>query len=147
MTHRTFQFRLHSDHGSQGPAETAPVVERLNDEGVWEVQEPGLSTPPFRLSLIALLLCMRFHLIREASDRQIPLQRLRATLTVEVTEDWDIARWSADFTLVLDAAAGREACAKADAAALAALRNRMEHSPVVRNLPHSAPHELQLTLS
>ncbi|MFM9087009.1 MAG: hypothetical protein ACKOPT_02480, partial [Cyanobium sp.] len=48
--------------------------------------EPGLATPPFRLSLIALLLCLQFHLIREAEERQIPLKALRGTLTVDCSE-------------------------------------------------------------
>jgi hypothetical protein len=135
MTQRTFQFRLHSKHGSHKTGESTPVVERLSDAGVWEVQEPGLTTPPFRLSLIALLLCLRFHLIQEAEKRQMPLKALRGTLTVDVTEDWDIERWSAHFAVVLDAAASGVAQTNADAPALAALRARMERSPVARNMP------------
>lgn len=55
MSHRTFQFRLHDQPGQ---ADATPVVERLSDTGVWEVQQNDLSTPPFRLSLISLLLCL-----------------------------------------------------------------------------------------
>ncbi len=130
MSHRTFQFRLHEDPRQ---ADAAPVVERLSDTGVWEVQQSDLSTPPFRLSLISLLLCLRYHVVSEARDRQIPLRELRATLSVEVTQEWDIERWSAAFSLLLDEAADGE-CQRADAAALAAVRTRMERSPVVRNL-------------
>lgn len=131
MSHRTFQFRLHDQPGQ---ADATPVVERLSDTGVLEVQQGDLSTPPFRLSLISLLLCLRYHLVSEARDRQIPLRELRATLTVEVTQDWDIEHWSAAFGLLLDEAADGPARQRADAAALAAMRTRMERSPVARNL-------------
>jgi uncharacterized OsmC-like protein len=131
MSHRTFQFRLHDQPRQAG---ATPVVERLSDAGVWEVQQSDLSTPPFRLSLISLLLCLRYHVVSEARDRQIPLRELRATLSVEVTQEWDIERWSAAFSLLLDEAADGSARQHADAAALAAMRTRMERSPVVRNL-------------
>jgi hypothetical protein len=110
------------------------VVEGLNDAGLWELQQGDLSTPPFRLSLISLLLCLRYPLVREARDRQIPLRELRATLSVEVSRDWDIERWSAAFSLLLDEAADGSVRQRTDAAALAAMRTRMERSPVVRNL-------------
>lgn len=131
MSHRTFQFRLHDQPGQ---ADATPVVERLSDTGVLEVQQGDLSTPPFRLSLISLLLCLRYHLVSEARDRQIPLRELRATLTVEVTQDWDIEHWRAAFGLLLDEAADGPEMQRADAAALAAMRTRMERSPVARNL-------------
>jgi len=131
MSHRTFQFRLHDQPGQ---SEATPVVERLSDAGIWEVQQSDLSTPPFRLSLISLLLCLRYHLVSEARDRQIPLRELRASLSVEVTQEWDIEHWSAAFSLLLDEAAEGSARQRADAAALAAMRTRMERSPVARNL-------------
>ena len=131
MSHRIFQVRLHDQPGQ---ADATPVVERFSDAGVWEVQQSDLSTPPFRLSLISLLLCLRYHLVSEARDRQIPLRELRATLTVEVTQDWDIEGWSAEFSLLLDEAADGPERQRADAAALAAMRTRMENSPVARNL-------------
>jgi len=98
------------------------------------VQQSDLSTPPFRLSLISLLLCLRYHLVSEARDRQIPVRELTATLTVEVTQDWDVERWSAAFSLLLDKAADGSVRQGADAVALAAMRTRMERSPVARNL-------------
>lgn len=131
MSHRTFQFRLHD---RSGRANTTPVVERFSDAGIWEVQQGDLSTPPFRLSLISLLLCLRYHLVSEARDRQIPLRELRASLSVEVTQEWDIEHWSAAFSLLLDEAADGPERQRADAAALAAMRTRMENSPVARNL-------------
>jgi len=131
MSHRTFQFRLHDQPGQ---ADATPVVERLSDTGVWEVQQSDLSTPPFRLSLISLLLCLRYHLVSEARDRQIPVRELTATLTVEVTQDWDVERLSAAFSLLLDKAADGSVRQGADAVALAAMRTRMERSPVARNL-------------
>jgi hypothetical protein len=142
MSHRTFQFRLH-DQPRQ--ADARPVVERLSDAGVWELQQSDLSTPPFRLSLISLLLCLRHHLVSEARDRQIPLRDLRATLTVEVTHDWDIERWSAAFSLLLDEAADGPERPRADAAALAAMRTRMERSPVARNLSPTVQTHIDLT--
>ncbi len=110
------------------------MVERFSDAGVWEVQQSALSTPPFRLSLISLLLCLRYHLVSEARDRQIPLRELRAILTVDVTQEWDIEGWSAAFSLLLDEAADGSVRQRANAAALAAMRARMERSPVTRNL-------------
>ena len=144
MAHRTFQFRLHSDHRF---ADATPVVERLSDTGVWDVQQPDLSTPPFRLSLIALLLCLRHHLLSEAHERQIPLRELRATLTVEVTQTWDIERLAAEFTLLLDAAEGSAVRQRADAAALMAMRQRMEGSPVARNLAASSQNSINVSFA
>jgi hypothetical protein len=141
MSHRTFQFRLH-DQPRQ--ADATPVVERLSDAGLWEMQQSDLSTPPFRLSLISLLLCLRYHLVSEARDRQIPLRELRATLSVEVTQDWDIERWSAAFSLLLDEAADGSAGQRADAAALGAMRTRMERSPVARNLSPSVQNHIDI---
>jgi hypothetical protein len=141
MSHRTFQFRLH-DQPRQ--AEAKPVVERLSDAGLWEVQQSDLSTPPFRLSLISLLLCLRYQLVSEARDRQIPLRELRATLIVEVSQDWDIERWSAAFSLLLDEAADGSAGQRSDAAALAAMRTRMERSPVARNLSPTVPNHIDI---
>ena len=144
MAHRTFQFRLHSDDRF---ADATPVVERLSDTGVWDVQQPDLSTPPFRLSLIALLLCLRHHLLSEAHERQIPLRELRATLTVEVTQTWDIERLAAEFTLLLDAAEGSAVRQRADAAALMAMRQRMEGSPVARNLAASSQNSINVSFA
>ena len=144
MSQRTFQFRLHDDPHQ---ADATPVVERLSDTGVWEVQRPDLSTPPFRLSLISLLLCLRYHLISEASDRQIPLRELRATLTVELTQDWDIEQWSAEFSLQVDEVADDAASGHAVAAALAAMRTRMERSPVARNLSPTAQKRIDVALA
>lgn len=143
MSHRTFQFRLHSDQLS---SELPPVVERLSDTGLWEVQRPDLSTPPFRLSLIALLLCLRYHLLSEARNREIPLDELRGTLTVDVTPEWDIVKLRAAFTLLLDASAGRCGRTRADAAALLAMRQRMEGSPVARNLSPTAEQRIDISL-
>jgi hypothetical protein len=96
MSHRTFQFRLHDQPGQ---ADATPVVERLSDTGVWEVQQSDLST-----------------------------------LTVEVTQDWDVERLSAAFSLLLDKDADGSVRQGADAVAHAAMRTRMERSPVARNL-------------
>jgi hypothetical protein len=135
MGPRTFQFRLQSDHGDPATNAGPPLLERLNDSGVWELQQPGLTTPPFRLSLIALLLCLHHHLVHGAAERQIPLRQLRATLSVAVSSRWDLESYRADFQLLLDPSAGAAGLARVDGAALAALRERMARSPVARNLP------------
>ena len=131
MSHRTFQFRLHDQPGQP---DATLVLERLSDAGLWEVQQGDLSTPPFRLSLISLLLCLRYHLVSEARDRQIPLRELHASLSVKVTQEWDIEGWSAAFSLLPDGGADGPERQRADAEALAAMRTRMERSPVARNL-------------
>jgi uncharacterized OsmC-like protein len=147
MSPRTFQFRLHSDHGDPETSAGPPLLERLSDSGVWEEQQPGLTTPPFRLSLIALLLCLRFHLVSEAAERQIPLRQLRATLSVAVSETWDLEAYRAEFQLQLDPTAGAAGLARADRAALAALRERMARSPVARNLTASIDAQIIVELA
>ena len=73
MSSRTFQFRLRSSHGDPELTSQSVELERLSEEGEWQPQNPSLSTPPFRLHLIALLLCLHVHLVSEARERQIPL--------------------------------------------------------------------------
>jgi len=145
MTARSFQFRLHSSLGRAGEAPTV-LVERLSDAGDWETQDPSVSMPPFRLHLISMLLCMHHHLMAEARERQIPLREVTARWTVAVSGGWDLQRLSASFRLRLDPTAATEARARADAAALAAMDQRMRDSPVPRNRPASVPLHLELAL-
>ena len=146
MNSRTFQFRLRSSHGSPDLTSQSVVVERLSEEGEWQPQIPSLSTPPFRLHLIALLLCLHVHLISEARERQIPLQQVVADLSVTVSNSWDLEAMVASFHLQLDPGASPEAGARASEEAIGAMRERMQHSPVPRNRPAAVPMTLNIAL-
>jgi len=146
MTSRTFQFRLRSSHGGPDLTSQSVELERLSEEGEWQPQNPSLSTPPFRLHLIALLLCLHVHLVREARERQIPLQQVVADLSVTVSNSWDLEAVVASFQLRLDPAASPEAWARASDEAIAAMRERMQHSPVPRNRPAAVPMTLKIAL-
>ena len=88
-----------------------------------------------RLYLIALLLCLRYHLVHGASAHGLPVQELRGAMDATVADDWTLEEVQASFQLRLDAAAGAAAREKANEEALAAIRARMAGCPVVRNLP------------
>ena len=146
MTSRTFQFRLRSSHGGPDLSSQSVEVERLSEEGDWQPQNPSLSTPPFRLHLIALLLCLHVHLVNEARERQIPLQQVVADLSVTVSNSWDLEAVVASFQLRLDPGASPEAWARASDEAIGAMRERMQHSPVPRNRPAAVPMTLNIAL-
>ena len=146
MTSRTFQFRLHSSHGGPDCTNQSVVVERLSEEGDWQPQNPSLSTPPFRLHLMSLLLCLHLHLVSEARERQIPLQQVVADLSVTVSNSWDLEAVVASFQLQLDPDALPEARARASEEAISAMRERMQHSPVPRNRPAAVPLILNIAL-
>jgi hypothetical protein len=76
-------------------------VDRLSEEGEWQPQNPSLNTPPFRLHLIALLLCLHLQLVSEARERQIPLQQVLADLSVSVSNSWDLEAVVASLLSVL----------------------------------------------
>ena len=153
MGHHTFRLRLSDSLAGTSGSEPALatgnplLLERLSDTGVWEQQDASLSTPPFRLYLFSLLLCMRFHLVREANAQGIPLHQLQATFTAEASEHWDLERLSVAVQMTLDPAASAEASARADVPALAAIRERMERCPVVRNLPATTACHIHLALA
>jgi hypothetical protein len=146
MTSRTFQFRLRSSHGEPDLTSQSVEVDRLSEEGEWQPQNPSLNTPPFRLHLIALLLCLHLHLVSEARDRQIPLQQVVADLSVTVSNSWDLEAMVASFQLQLDPGASPEAGARASEEAIGAMRERMQHSPVPRNRPAAVPMTLNIAL-
>jgi len=146
MTSRTFQFRLRSSHGGPDLTSQSVEVERLSEEGDWQPQNPSLNTPPFRLHLIALFLCLHVHLVSEARERQIPLQQVAAALTVTVSNSWDLEAVVASFQLQLDPGAPPEAGARASEEAISAMRERMLHSPVPRNRPVAVPMTLNIAL-
>ena len=130
MTSRTFQFLLGSSHRAPDVTSQSVKVERLSEEGDWQPQNPSLSTPPFRLHLIALLLCLHVHLVSEARERQIPLQQVVADLSVTVSNSWDLEAVVASFQLRLDPGASPEAWARASEDPIGALGDRKHHSPV-----------------
>jgi hypothetical protein len=146
MTSRTFQFRLRSIQGGPDLTSQSVELERLSEEGEWQPQNPSLSTPPFRLHLIALLLCLHVHLISEARERQIPLEQVAADLSVTVSNSWDLEALVASFQLWLDPGASPEAWARASDQAIGAMRERMQHSPVPRNRPAAVPMTLNIAL-
>lgn len=146
MASRTFQFRLRSSHAGSDLSSESVVVELLSEEGEWQAQTPSLSTPPFRLHLIALLLCLGFHLVAEARERRIPLQKVEGNLAVTVSESWDLVALVASFRLRLDPGASSEARALASAEAIAAVQERMQNSPVPRNRPAAVPLSLEVAL-
>ncbi|MCX5956693.1 MAG: hypothetical protein NTW51_09900 [Cyanobacteria bacterium] len=146
MTSRTFHYRLRSSHAGPDLTSQSVVVERRSEEGEWQPQNPSLNTPPFRLHLIALLLCLHLHLVSEARERQIPLQQVVADLSVTVSNSWDLEAVVASFQLRLDPGASPEARAGASDQAISAMRERMQHSPVPRNRPAAVPLTLNIAL-
>ncbi len=137
MTHRTFQFRLRSSHPAPDRATEALVVEFLSESGDWQPQTPSLTTPGFRLYLLSLLLCQHHYLVANAQERGIPLQRVEGTFKVVTSADWILEQVTADFLLQLDPRASSEERERADAEAIAYIKERMKLCPVSRNLPHS----------
>ncbi len=146
MSSRTFRLRLRSSHGAPDLTSPSVVIERLSEDGEWQQQIPNVTTPPFRLYLLSLLLCLQFHLVSEARERRIPLQQVLADLTVTVSDSWDLEALVASFLLRLDPGASSEARARASEEALAAMRERMRLSPVPRNRPAAVPMTLDVAL-
>lgn len=119
-------------------------MEFLNDSGTWQVQEPSLDTPGFRLSLLALLLCQHFYLVANARERSVPLHQVEGAFTVTTSADWMIQEVSGHFQLKLRPGAAAEELARADEEALAFIRRRMQLCPVSRNLPTTVKKVLTL---
>jgi len=96
--------------------------------------------------LLSVLLCMRHHLVSEATVRHIPLHGVRATMGAEVTDAWELERLTADVLLELDPASQPAGPLRCGADALAAIRARREASSVLRNLPASTGCALSVAL-
>jgi uncharacterized protein YciW len=146
MASRTFQLRLRSSHAGPELTSQSVVVERLSEGGIWQPQSPSLGTPPFRLYLLSLLLCLQFHLLAEARERGLPLRQVRADLTATVAENWDLEALAAHFQLRLDPGAEPEQRGQASPEVLDALVARMRLSPVPRNRPAAVPLSLEVGL-
>ena len=146
MSTRTFQFRLRSSHRAPDRQSQSLVVEFLAESGEWQPQAASLTTPGFRLYLLALLLCQHHYLVANALERLIPLEQLEAAFTVITSADWILEHVNGDFRLQLDPAASAEERARADAEAIAFMRERMALCPVSRNLPATAQKSIDLQL-
>lgn len=145
MGSRTFQLRV-LGHYDPALAESALSLERINETGTWEPQVPSLETPPFRLHLISILLCLKFHLLAVARERTIPLQELAGSLTAQVSDSWDLESLVALFHLTLADGASPEHRSLASSEALTAMEERMRLSPVPRNRPQQVPLQLSVLL-
>jgi hypothetical protein len=144
---RIFQFRLRSDHPAPDRQTEALALEFLNAEGQWEPQDPTLTTPGFRLFLLSLVLCQHFYLVANAREMALPLHRVEGDIKVTTGEDWILTAFQGDFRISLDPAASPDDRAKADAAALDHIRQRMALCPVSRNLPGTVQKLTSLCLS
>jgi hypothetical protein len=147
MADRVFQFRLRSDHPAPDRQTEALAVEFLNAEGLWEPQDPTLTTPGFRLFLLSLVLCQHFYLVANAREMALPLLRVDGDIKVTTGEDWILTAFQGDFRISLDPAASPDDHAKADTAALDHIRQRMALCPVSRNLPGTVQKLTSLCLS
>jgi hypothetical protein len=146
MSPRTFQFRLRSSHAAPDHATESLVVEFLAESGEWQPQTPSLTTPGFRLYLLSLLLCQHHYLVANAQERGIPLRQMEGTFKVVTSADWILEQVTGDFLLQLDPRASIEERARADAEAIAYIKERMKLCPVSRNLPSSVEKQIALFL-
>jgi hypothetical protein len=147
MNQRTFQFRLHSSHAAPDHATGSPVVEFLAESGEWQPQNPSLTTPGFRLYLLSLLLCQHHYLVANAQERGIPLQQVEGTFTVLTSADWILEQLNGAFVIRLDPGASGQERSRADADAIAYIKERMKLCPVSRNLPDSVVKRIDLSLA
>ena len=146
MSQRTFQFRLSSSHAAPDRATASLVVEFLAESGEWQAQTPSLTTPGFRLYLLSLLLCQHHYLVANAQERGVPLRQVEGTFKVVTSADWILEQVTGDFLLQLDPRASIEERARADAEAIAYIKERMKLCPVSRNLPSSVEKQIALLL-
>lgn len=146
MSQRTFQFRLRSSHAAPDRTTGSLVVEFLADSGEWQPQTPSLTTPGFRLYLLSLLLCQHHYLVANAQERGIPLRQVEGSFTVITSADWILERVDGDFRMTLDSGASSEEQGRADAEAIASIKERMKLCPVSRNLPASVVKHITLSL-
>ena len=147
MNHRTFPFRLRSNHGTPDRATHSLLVEFLSEAGDWQPQHPSLSTPGFRLYLLSLVLCHHHYLVAKAQEKAIPLLQVQADFTVITSADWIIEQVSGSFRLELDPAEPAEERARADDAAIAFISERMKLCPVSRNLPATVKKTITLEVA
>ena len=102
------------------------------------LQAPGSQGP--------LLLCQHHYLVANAQERGIPLQQVEGTFTVITSADWILEQVEGDFRMILDAGASSEEQGRADAEAIAYIKERMKLCPVSRNLPQVVQKSITLEL-
>jgi hypothetical protein len=146
MSERCFRFRLRSHHPAPDRATTDLRVSFEAGPDRWEPQEPSLTMPGFRLYLLSLLLCQHFYLVANARERLIPLQQVDGELLITTSGDWIMAAVEGEFRLQLDPEAEPAERARADAAAIAWIEERMKLCPVSRNLPQGVRKRIRLQL-
>jgi hypothetical protein len=153
MSPRTFAFRLRSRPSDAEPASASLQLERQDETGAWEALIPSLSTPGFRLYLVSMLVCLHYHLVAEARERGLSLGVVEGSFRATATADWALTELRGDFQLQLEhaaesigAAAANPSEATGDAELIDAIRERMLHCPVFRNLDSAVPRTLQLQL-
>ena len=147
MSQRTFQFRLLSSHAAPDRTTASLVVEFLAESGEWQPQTPSLTTPGFRLYLLSLLLCQHHYLVANAQERGIPLQQVEGSFTVTTSADWILEKLEGDFRMRLDPDVSSEEQGRADAEAIAYIKERMKLCPVSRNLPQTVQKQIDLSLA
>jgi hypothetical protein len=141
MANRHFQFRLRSHPNAAAASIDNLSVEMLVEGGAWQRQQPQLDSPPFRLYLIALLLCEHRQLVVHSQERGLPLHQVSADYSVSTSADWDLLRISSRFRIQLEAAA-----TTLEPLDRAWLVERMRLCPVGRNLPATVERELTLAM-
>jgi hypothetical protein len=153
MSPRTFAFRLRSRPSGAEPASASLQLERQDETGAWEALIPSLSTPGFRLYLVSMLVCLHYHLVAEARERGLSLRGVEGRFIATVGADWALTELRGDFELELEHAAEPTGTAAAttsesmnDAEVIEAIRERMLHCPVFRNLDPTVSRTLQLQL-
>lgn len=153
MSQRPFHFRLHSRPTGTEPASASLQLERQNETGAWEALIPSISTPGFRLYLGSMLICLHYHLVAEARDRGLSLRGVEGSFSATAAADWALTELRGDFQLQLEHAPEPKGTAAANASeamnadeVIEAIRERMLHCPVFRNLDPAVPRRLQLHL-
>jgi hypothetical protein len=153
MSPRTFAFRLRSRPSGAEPASASLQLERQDETGAWEALIPSLSTPGFRLYLVSMLVCLHYHLVAEARERGLSLRGVEGSFRATAAADWALTELRGDFQLKLEhpamptgTAAANSSEAMNDAEVIEAIRERMLHCPVFRNLDSSVPRTIQLQL-
>jgi hypothetical protein len=153
MSQRTFSFRLRSHLTGAEPASASLQLERQDETGAWEALVPSIATPGFRLYLSSMLICLHYHLVAEARERGLSLRAVEGSFRATAAADWALTELRGDFQLQLEdaaqpigAVAANPSEAMGDAELIDAIRERMLHCPVFRNLDSSVPRTLQLQL-
>jgi hypothetical protein len=110
-------------------------------------QNPSLATPGFRLYLLSLLLCQHHYLVANAQERGIPPRQVEGSFTVITSADWILEQLEGAFVIRLDPVASGQERGRADADAIAYIKDRMKLCAVSRILPDSVVKRIALSLA